>query len=697
MALWSTRLGRQCRPVLSSSRCIPRRFFTAAASHPANKTQVYISSSRDAFLNLSIEHHLLQNTPPDSTILLLYTNSPSIVFGRNQNPWMEVNLPRLAQLKNRPESLGWKDGPVRLVRRRSGGGTVFHDEGNVNFSVICPPAVFDRNKHAEMVVRALEGLGRPNTRVNERHDIVLDADDGTFKISGSAYKLTRLRSLHHGTCLLQSPNLKNISGMLRSPAEAFIKTRGVDSVRSPVRNVEVDRSAFEEAVVDEFSKMYGSFDVKETVSDKALAVESVKKGYEELKSRDWIYGQTPRFTFSTVAYEDDARERPTLPFEAGLRFESRHGIIDKFSVEAAPFAASGTDMSALAQTSLYDVPDWSVRLVEAGMKETRAEKGECETEVLELLEKDINGVYICYYCNKFHSDVRIFDLFTEPRESYPCFYLYAYEKKGRHFLNFNVCRVFMNRHFYGGSQPGSPWKHRVFRNLLERANLEQGMAGTTSVLEPRIRVLVINDELFLRKTWSIIHQRGAPEKDELFLRKTGSNKDQPEAPKTLREFVKENPGVLAICNHLNEFNIPHIQQAIEHPNGLVNHEGCVGSCPICLTDYRFSIKFQEEHSWAMDFLIYHRLGSCRSPRSVMRIWDRADTDNDNNNNNNNNNTGAEAIGVLQNDTEPYDPERVELYDPERVELPWDSRTGWHHTWGMTGSVLGDGVSGSNPD
>ena len=315
MVLLLTRLGRHFKPIVSSSRCIPRRYFTAAASHPANKTQVYISSSRDPFLNLSIEHHLLQSTPPESTILLLYTNSPSVVFGRNQNPWMEVNLPRLAQLKNRPEGLGWKDGPVQLVRRRSGGGTVFHDEGNVNFSVICPPAVFDRDKHAEMVVRALKSLGRPNTRVNERHDIVLDVDEGTFKISGSAYKLTRLRSLHHGTCLLRSPNLRNLSGMLHSPAEAFIKTRGVDSVRSPVRNVEVDPAAFEEAVVGEFGKMYGGFDVTETVGSGALEIESVRKGYEELKSRAWIYGQTPRFTFCTVPYEDDPRERPALPFD----------------------------------------------------------------------------------------------------------------------------------------------------------------------------------------------------------------------------------------------------------------------------------------------------------------------------------------------------------------------------------------------
>lgn len=224
---------------------------------------------------------------------------------------MEVNLAKLAELKS-----------IQLVRRRSGGGTVFHDEGNVNYSVICPPAAFHRDKHAEMVVRALKSLGRSDVRVNKRHDIVMDAadgggeDNGTFKISGSAYKLTRRRALHHGTCLLRSPNLANISGLLRSPAEAFIKTKGVDSVRSPVRNVEVDNAAFEAAVVDEFAKMYGKFDVyDDKINHKVLSIENVKKGHTELRSRDWIYGQTPVFTFSTHPTEEDPRERPPVPFD----------------------------------------------------------------------------------------------------------------------------------------------------------------------------------------------------------------------------------------------------------------------------------------------------------------------------------------------------------------------------------------------
>lgn len=277
------------------------RHFTAAASSPTSKTQVYLSRSRDPYLNLSIEHHLLQKTPPDSTILFLYTNRPCVVIGRNQNPWLEVNLSLLASLTARPapgddngHERGANAASIELVRRRSGGGTVFHDPGNVNYSVICPPEHFDRDKHAEMVVRALRGLGVQGVRVNGRHDIVLDANEqggdhyddatgsSTFKVSGSAYKLTRLRSLHHGTCLLSSPNLGSISPLLRSPAEPFIKARGVESVRSPVRNVGIGNEAFEEAVVAEFGKMYGVPDVLREVGEEAGAVDGVEKGMKEL-------------------------------------------------------------------------------------------------------------------------------------------------------------------------------------------------------------------------------------------------------------------------------------------------------------------------------------------------------------------------------------------------------------------------------
>ncbi|KAL6817440.1 hypothetical protein V8C40DRAFT_253119 [Trichoderma camerunense] len=353
-------------------RPLTSRFSTDAAAHPSNKVQIYLSKSTDPFLNLSVEHRLLQITPPDSTVLTLYVNSPSIIFGRNQNPWQQINLNRLAQIARNPSSVGWKDSPIQLIRRRSGGGAVFHDIGNVNFSVICPPEHFDRNKHAEMVVRALKALGRPNTRVNERHDIVMDvasqAEAATYKISGSAYKLTRLRSLHHGTCLLRSPNLSSISGLLRSPALGYLDARGVDSVRRPVKNIDVGNDEFKDAVVSEFESMYGDVHFRGEFDDTALQMEDIRRGYQELQSKSWIWGQTPRFTFSTHPTEEDPRPRPELPFDLNMSLLARHGVIDEVNIKHSDGAAVDTlDASRFHGASIWEIGDWAESLTQAGL------------------------------------------------------------------------------------------------------------------------------------------------------------------------------------------------------------------------------------------------------------------------------------------------------------------------------------------
>ena len=285
--------------------------------------QSYVSTSRDPYFNLSIEHHFLQKSSPDSALLLLYVNRPSIIIGRNQNPWLEVNLALLNQSGERPETEPPGLGTVDLVRRRSGGGTVFHDEGNVNWTVICPSAKFTRDKHAEMVVRALRSCGVERARVNERHDIVLDqgqragqldpedthvtpyagALDTTpkpLKVSGSAYKLTRNRALHHGTCLLSSPNLNLILHFLHSPAKPYIKARGVESVNSPVGNILLSNEEFSSAVQKQFRHVYSPSQdtTSEEIGDELLKIDDVKRGYNELKVTPCISTGPERFADS---------------------------------------------------------------------------------------------------------------------------------------------------------------------------------------------------------------------------------------------------------------------------------------------------------------------------------------------------------------------------------------------------------------
>ncbi|KAF1991091.1 hypothetical protein K402DRAFT_409938 [Aulographum hederae CBS 113979] len=367
--------------------------------------QSYISTSHDPFLNLSLEHHLLQSSPSDSTILFLYVNRPSIIIGRNQNPWLEVNLELLRTANASANAKGGVEkeegrrnaiGPIDLVRRRSGGGTVFHDTGNVNWTVICPPATFTRDKHAEMVVRALRNLGVERARVNERHDIVMDqgaarlgksvdeddmhvtpftrsegdgqseGDGGRpLKISGSAYKLTRHRALHHGTCLLSSPNLGVIPQYLHSPVRPYIKARGVDSVSSPVGNVGLANNDFQTAVADEFACMYGGELEAEVLQDGLLEVEEVRKGHEELKAVEWTYNQTPQFTFSLQPTADDQRERPaieSLHSGAQFFFKARHGVITEASASFPKTDGAGvitSELDFLKDRMVHEINGWA--------------------------------------------------------------------------------------------------------------------------------------------------------------------------------------------------------------------------------------------------------------------------------------------------------------------------------------------------
>ncbi|KAK4610552.1 Putative lipoate-protein ligase A [Fulvia fulva] len=355
-----------------------RRCLSSSALEGLQKpVQSYISRSRDPYLNLSIEHYLLQKAAPDSAVLFLYVNRPSIIIGRNQNPWLEVNLALLDASRGRPETEPPGLGGVDLVRRRSGGGTVFHDEGNVNWTVICPSTQFTRDKHAEMVVRALRSCGVERSRVNARHDIVLDqghraarADpDDThstpfeaidfdtpkpLKVSGSAYKLTRNRALHHGTCLLSSPNLPVIPDYLHSPAKPFMTARGVESVSSPVGNILLSNDDFIAAVQKHFSKHYEAQSQPTIEVDEGwLEQEDIRKGYEELKSLDWTYLQTPQYSLST---------KSQVLLDADLELSVRYGAITDGALTIGAEGGASDQKHALdsrmIRRKVHEVDSW---------------------------------------------------------------------------------------------------------------------------------------------------------------------------------------------------------------------------------------------------------------------------------------------------------------------------------------------------
>ncbi|PNS19537.1 hypothetical protein CAC42_7381 [Sphaceloma murrayae] len=373
------------------------RRLTTLSHDLSRPVQSYLSTSPDPYLNLSIEHHLLQKTSLSSTVLFLYTNRPCVVIGRNQNPWTEVDLRLLRTFRSSPPLGDTTDERTAqhgldLVRRRSGGGTVFHDFGNVNWSVICPASDFTRDKHAEMVVRALRRLGVARCRVNERHDVVLDlGGEGrkwgpeedthvtpwtggeTRKVSGSAYKLTRGRALHHGTALLQSGNLGEMGKLLSAPGRGVIESRGVESVSSKVANIGVETGTFGTEVQREFWRMYGGEDQPVKVGKDWLDDEEVRKGYDELRSLDWTYCQTPRFSISNMQVaQGESRGMPLL------KMSVRAGVVEELSIGGGQVKGESVLLSERERFKVHEVEDWQTllesRVAASGVREARVEE-----------------------------------------------------------------------------------------------------------------------------------------------------------------------------------------------------------------------------------------------------------------------------------------------------------------------------------
>ncbi|KAI0773387.1 Lipoyltransferase and lipoate-protein ligase [Irpex lacteus] len=263
----------------------PRLFSTTASLHLNPNHSIYVSKSTNPYFNLSLEDWLFRHKHHKEPLLLLYRDQPCVVIGRNQNPWKEVNLPASRRTG------------IPFIRRRSGGGTVYHDLGNTNFSIHLSRTAFDRHATAQVVLRAVRSLGI-DANVNDRNDICV----GKEKIRRMSFTTTAL-AYHHGTMLI-STQLDTLGDLLRTN-KATMDTKGVASVRSPVCNLRqfnpsVGHDNFVEAVVEAFREEYGIHEQVQEVEETAQTtdIEYIRSGIEELPQWDWAFGQTPEFTYT---------------------------------------------------------------------------------------------------------------------------------------------------------------------------------------------------------------------------------------------------------------------------------------------------------------------------------------------------------------------------------------------------------------
>lgn len=239
----------------------------------------------DPRINLAIEEHILKNLDINESYLLFYINGPSIIIGRNQNTIEEIHTGYV------------EDNNIIVVRRMSGGGAVYHDLGNLNYSFITKDegnSLQDNfKKFTKPVIDALRKLGA-NADLMGRNDIEIDGR----KVSGTAQYSTGGRMYTHGTLMLNS-DLDNVSKALK-PKKEKIESKGVKSVRARVGNI----SEFinQSMTVEEFRQfiLKSVFEAEGTEIKEYVLTEEDWKQIEELsKSKyqtwEWNYGKSPKF------------------------------------------------------------------------------------------------------------------------------------------------------------------------------------------------------------------------------------------------------------------------------------------------------------------------------------------------------------------------------------------------------------------
>lgn len=246
---------------------------------------LYIDNNNitDPRINLAIEEYILKHLDIEETYLLFYINEPSIIIGKNQNTIEEINTKYV-------EEQG-----LHVVRRLSGGGAVYHDLGNLNFSFITKDdgeSFHNFKKFTEPVIQALEKLG-VDAELSGRNDIIAKGR----KISGNAQFSTKGRMFSHGTLLLDS-EIENVVSALKVKKDK-IESKGIKSIRSRVANI----SEFleQKLTTEEFKQLILNyiFDGEENIQRYELTEEDWKKINEISKERyqnwDWNYGKSPKF------------------------------------------------------------------------------------------------------------------------------------------------------------------------------------------------------------------------------------------------------------------------------------------------------------------------------------------------------------------------------------------------------------------
>ena len=247
--------------------------------------KIYQTDSTDPYLNIATEKYLLETVETGCCILYLWQNQNTVVIGRNQNAWVECRT-----------SLLEEEGG-HLARRLSGGGAVFHDLGNLNFTFLMCDDDYNVDKQLSVIQAACAELGITAQR-SGRNDLLADGQ----KFSGNAFYHSKGKAYHHGT-LLVDVDMQKLSRYL-TPSKAKLEAKGVASVRSRVVNLSelshgLTCTEMATHMRSAFSKVYGL--PAQEISFSPAEIAAIEENRKQLGSWDWLYG--PRLPFSFACEE----------------------------------------------------------------------------------------------------------------------------------------------------------------------------------------------------------------------------------------------------------------------------------------------------------------------------------------------------------------------------------------------------------
>ncbi len=246
------------------------------------RIRYHIGTGVNPHANLATEKYLLDTVDSDECILYLWQNQNTVVIGRNQNAWNECRTALLEQEGG------------RLARRLSGGGAVFHDLGNLNFTFIMAEENYDLAKQLEVIRQACAAVGI-TAEPSGRNDLLAEG----CKFSGNAFYHQGGKAYHHGT-LLVNVDMDKL-GRYLSPPKAKLESKGIQSVRSRVINLSqlcptLTCESMKGHMVAAFEEVYGLTASELLLPDSAHGV--IEKTANIYGSWEWLYGKKQPFSFS---------------------------------------------------------------------------------------------------------------------------------------------------------------------------------------------------------------------------------------------------------------------------------------------------------------------------------------------------------------------------------------------------------------